>query len=73
MTSMTWLGNIFSSKIETNTLLVSGSLVGIQGYILFELNGKLFELLTTADPCTIATVFAPTIAQVWLVKFLAQH
>ena len=67
------LPKIFATRVQTNTMLVSLALVGIQAYILWELNGKLYELLTTADPCTVATVFAPTIAQVWLVKTLANR
>ena len=61
----------FASKIETNAIIVSLTLVGIQSYVLYELNGHLYDLLTKADPCTVATVFAPTIALVWIAKTFA--
>ena len=70
---MQWLANIFATRIQTNTAMASLALVAVQWYILYELNGRLFELLTTADPCTVATVFAPTIAHVWLIKNLANR
>lgn len=64
-----WYERIFATRIQTNAIVVSlFALLPIQWYILWELNGKLYELLTTADPCTIATVFAPTITLVVVAK-----
>lgn len=70
---MGWISKIFATRIQTNTALASAALVAVQWYILAELNGRLFDLLTTADPCTVATVFAPTIAHVWLIKAMASR
>ena len=70
---MSWIEKIFATRVQTNVFLGSLTLTGIQAYILYELNGKLYDLLTSADPCTVATVFAPTIAQVWVLKHFASR
>lgn len=69
---MSFLGKIFATRIQTNAMGVGMFLAGLQVYILYELNGKLYSLLTTADATTIATVFAPTIALVWMSRSFTQ-
>ena len=63
----------FRTKIETNAIIVSLVLVGLQVFILWELNGKLAAILTSAcpNPLVIGTVFAPTIALVVTLKSFA--
>ena len=68
-----WFGQFFATKVQTNSLIVNLTLVGIQAYILYELNGKLYDVLVTAEPITLGTIFAPTIALVWVSKRYANQ
>ena len=54
------------TQIQTNSLIVNLFLVGVQVYILWELNGRLFELLSVAPTMQQALLFSPTAALVWI-------
>ncbi len=63
----------FATKIETNAIIVTLVLVGLQVFILWQLNGKLSTILTAScpNPLIIGTVFAPTIGLVVTLKAFA--
>ena len=61
---------VFATGIQTNAILISFTLVSIQFYILAELNGHLYDILLKGclDPMVIGTIFAPTLALVFMGK-----
>ena len=65
--------HFFATKVQTNAIIISLTLVAIQGYILAELNGHLYDLLTGSDPTTVGLVFAPTVALVWIGRTFAER
>ena len=54
------------TQIQTNSLIVNLFLVGVQVYILWELNGHLYDLVKQADVTVMGVIFGPTIALVWI-------
>jgi len=65
----------FATKIETNAIIVTLVLVGLQVFILWQLNGQLANILTNGcpNPLVIGTVFGPTIALIVTLKAFATH
>ena len=65
----------FATKVQTNWLISSVLMTGLQIYVLWELNGALTQILLASciNPLVIATVFAPGLALVWCMKQFAKH
>ena len=62
------------TKVHLNALLVAAALVGIQIFVLIEVNGSVGAMLT--GDCgpnipALAIIFAPTGALCWIARFFA--
>ena len=69
------LSDMFGTKIQTNAIITSLTLVGIQVFILVELNGQLAAILTNTcpNPLVIGTIFSPVIGLVVIAKTFANR
>ena len=54
--------------IQPNALILSAILTILQVFILWQLNGKLPELILSHDFPTLGIIFGPTIAIGWTLK-----
>ena len=54
------------TTIQTNSILNSSILAALQIFILWVVNGDLLQILLSKDPVIVGTVFAPTIALVYV-------
>lgn len=63
--------DFFATKLQTNAVISMACMLGLQIYILVQMNGHFAELIMTGDPCSVATVLAPALAIVWIGKTFA--
>jgi len=66
---------MITTKLQINALIVTIILASIQGFILYEINGRLIDVLIGSNcgpnPLVIMTIFGPAIALAYVVKIFA--
>ena len=61
------------TTVQTNLLILALILVGLQGVILYFVNGELSQMLRDNEFDALGLVFSPTAAIVWALKNAGQN